>query len=218
MKYLVSFLVLTMLLASCTTSENTELREEDISLDKIVDQAEKEMDDEDSESSEESTNRVPDEENYTTEDYSENTSTIEWEEVSEENAKKSEDEEMQSSEEDSEEYKSVEDEEVESESTEVKAEASVELMTKTYNIDTSYKTPGWEEKINIDLDVENWIIVSIDLEAAAPHNVSKKYQWNFKKEAENKIVWLTLEQASEVSVVGWASLTTWAFKKSVKEL
>jgi uncharacterized protein with FMN-binding domain len=41
--------------------------------------------------------------------------------------------------------------------------------------------------------------------------------WNFNTGAKEVIVWLTLEQASEVELISGASLTTAAFKEAIKK-
>lgn len=77
-------------------------------------------------------------------------------------------------------------------------------------ISAEYKNP----KTTVDMMIkykldENWKIDSLSVDAST-YNISK-----FQKQVEEKAIWKTLKEASEI-YISWQSLTTKAFQDAIK--
>lgn len=88
----------------------------------------------------------------------------------------------------------------------VKDESKVQLVKYTYanpaqevNMDIKYNLDESGKITMIDITSDNWDKL-----------------WGFNTAAKEVLVWLTLEQASEVELISGASLTTAAFKEAIK--
>ena len=84
--------------------------------------------------------------------------------------------------------------------------------SKVQLIKYSYANPAQEVNMDIqyNLDTENKISM-IEITSDNYEGVS-----NFNSAAKDVVIWLTLEQASEVGLISGASLTTAAFKEAIK--
>lgn len=84
--------------------------------------------------------------------------------------------------------------------------------SKVQLVKYSYANPAQEVNMDIKYNLnESGKITMIDITS---DNWDKL--WGFNTAAKEVLVWLTLEQASEVELISGASLTTAAFKEAIK--
>ena len=89
--------------------------------------------------------------------------------------------------------------------------ASGELLEKK----VTYNTPEWQETadFNINLDSE-WKVLNVSVSINSRERETKMAMENFNAEINKKVVGKKLSEIS-LDAIGWASLTTEAFKKAL---
>ena len=91
-------------------------------------------------------------------------------------------------------------------------EMSEEDMSKVETINYSYTNPAQEVNMKIEYSLdENNTIQTLDITSDNWDKLG-----DFNTAAKEKLVGMTLEQASEVGVISGSSLTTEAFKEAIK--
>lgn len=91
-------------------------------------------------------------------------------------------------------------------------EMSQEDMSKVEVINYSYTNPAQEVNMKIEYSLnDNGEITQVDISS---DNWDKL--WDFNNAAKEKLIGLTLEQASETDVASGSSLTNAAFKEAIK--
>lgn len=89
---------------------------------------------------------------------------------------------------------------------------------KVMKIDKTYKSPGWDDKVSFSIKL-NWNkIESVAVTPVEWSEKSREEMAEFGKSINSVVSWKTIEEAKNISVVGWASLTTNAFKEALKNI
>lgn len=81
-----------------------------------------------------------------------------------------------------------------------------------------YKTPGWDDEVAFSIKMKWDKIENVMVETVKWSEISTKMMKSFWDWINSVIVWKTIEEAKNISVVGWASLTTNAFKDALKNM
>ena len=91
-------------------------------------------------------------------------------------------------------------------------------LPKVIKLNQTYTSPGWQDEVAFTISLEGNTITEVKSETIKAHEVSQKYQNGFAKDINSAVKGKTLEEAKEISTVAWASLTTGAFKKALKNM
>lgn len=110
-------------------------------------------------------------------------------------------------------------EEINIENEEEDAMDTPQASTKVIELTQTYVAPPGNETIDISMSL-NWnTIENITVSPVWVENpISKKHISGFAENIQDTVAGMTLEEASEISIVAGASLTTWAFKKALKDM
>lgn len=106
-------------------------------------------------------------------------------------------------------------EEIENETTTTTEETDAE---KIIELNQSYTSPGWEEKVAFTITLDGEKIRSVAVVGTSDNEISGKRMQAFADAINGEISGKTLEEAKEISVVGGSSLTTGAFKAALKSM
>ena len=87
----------------------------------------------------------------------------------------------------------------------------------SYSSTVSYRSPGGNHGLTVDLEIEDDQVVAADIEYETANGTSRNYLQRFEAGYEAEVVGQSLAAVS-VSRVGGASLTATAFNKAVAEI
>lgn len=78
-----------------------------------------------------------------------------------------------------------------------------------------YYTPAWAYELDLKISFNWWKIANISASIENPTPVVEQFLNLFKDWINDKVVWMTLSEASQIDTISWASLTTWAFTDAI---
>jgi len=87
-----------------------------------------------------------------------------------------------------------------------------------YNESIDYESPGGFDKVNLNLEIKENKVISVNLESVKVSEISKNFIDNFNREIQKEIIGKSLSDIKMPSVISGASLTTKAFNSKIEEL
>lgn len=89
---------------------------------------------------------------------------------------------------------------------------------KVMKLNQTYTSPGGEDEVEFTVTMNGDTIENVAVKTIKGNDVTKKLQAAFWDAINSEIKGKTLTDVEALSAVGWASLTTGAFKKAVKNM
>jgi len=102
---------------------------------------------------------------------------------------------------------------------ETSSQNNTESQTKVVEINKNYDTPHWDhEEVKFTITLNDNIIEDIKAETIKWVDYTHTRIASFSDHANELLKWKTIEEAWNIWVIWWSSLTTEAFKLALKDL
>lgn len=97
-------------------------------------------------------------------------------------------------------------------------ETSWDSNWEILKLEKKYISPGWEDDVVFNINIENWVIQNVNCDINKANRESREYIGRFNDIINTVIIWKTIEEAKNIDIVWWASLTTNAFIQAINEI